>query len=52
LTSTRTEFYYSLALAYEKAGDLDKAAETYETILAFTSSRRWSFDRLGRSYSG
>ncbi len=43
-------FIYPLGLAYLKSGDLDKAQEEYERILAMTTGRLWWGDLYARSF--
>ncbi|MCK4645320.1 MAG: protein kinase [Candidatus Aminicenantes bacterium] len=56
-TDYHAMFIYPLGLAYLKSGDLDKAQEEYERILAMTTGRLWwgglyakSFFMLGKIY--
>ena len=43
-------FMEALAEAYERAGDLEKATETYQNILTLTTGRLWWGDIYARSH--
>ena len=43
-------FIYPLGLTYFESGDLEKAQEEYEKIIAFTTSRMWWGDLYAKSF--
>ncbi|MCK4646217.1 MAG: protein kinase [Candidatus Aminicenantes bacterium] len=50
LYDNHARFIYPLGLAYFKSGDLDKAQEEYERILAMTTGRLWWGDLYAKSF--